>query len=161
MIIMTQTKKKMAIYDAYLRFLNQIGFGEDIFITFINYKEDEDTKLASVLPLYKQDGFNVYREELSTVLKNNMALSRNSISTKRYITVYVNADTVEAAMQRLSILEELRCQIGEEKHACIKASDAAYAGVKLTFGDQCMFLKQKYDYCQFVKEGADIKSAPI
>jgi len=24
-----------------------------------------------------------------------------------------------------------------------------------------MFLKQKYDYCQFVKEGADIKSAPI
>lgn len=58
-------------------------------------------------------------------------------------------------------LEELRCQIGEEKHACIKVSDAAYAGVKLTFGDQCMFLKQKYDYCQFVKEGADIKSAPI
>ena len=48
-----------------------------------------------------------------------------------------------------------------EKHACIKVSDAAYAGVKLTFGDQCMFLKQKYDYCQFVKEGADIKSAPI
>lgn len=94
-----------AIYDAYLRFLNQIGFGEDIFITFVNYKEDEDTKLASVLPLYKQDGFNVYREELSTVLKNNMSLSRNSISTKRYITVYVNADTVEAAMQRLSILE--------------------------------------------------------
>ena len=38
-------------------------------------------------------------------------------------------------------LEELRCQIGEEKHACIKVSDAAYAGVKLTFGDQCMFLK--------------------
>jgi uncharacterized protein (DUF342 family) len=58
-------------------------------------------------------------------------------------------------------LEELRCQIGEEKHACIKVSDAAYAGVKLTFGDQCMFLKQKYDYCQFVKEGADIKSVPI
>ena len=58
-------------------------------------------------------------------------------------------------------LEELRGQIGEEKHACIKVSDAAYAGVKLTFGDQCMFLKQKYDYCQFVKEGADIKSAPI
>ena len=58
-------------------------------------------------------------------------------------------------------LEELRCQIGDDLHACIKVSDAAYAGVKLTFGDQCMFLKQKYDYCQFVKEGADIKSAPI
>lgn len=94
-----------AIYDAYLRFLNQIGYGEDVFITFVNYKEDEDTKLASVLPLYKQDGYNIYREELSTVLKDNMSLSRNSISTKRYITVYTNAENIDSAMQRLTILE--------------------------------------------------------
>ena len=39
--------------------------------------------------------------------------------------------------------------------------DAAYVGVKLVFGDQCMFVKQKYDYCQFIKEGADIKCAAI
>ena len=29
------------------------------------------------------------------------------------------------------------------------------------FGDICMFLKEKYNYCQFRKEGADIKSAPL
>ena len=58
-------------------------------------------------------------------------------------------------------LEELRKQIGEEKRACIKVYDAAYVGVKLVFGDQCTFLKKKYDYCQFVKEGADIKCVAI
>ena len=58
-------------------------------------------------------------------------------------------------------LEELRTQIGGEKRACIKVYDAAYVGVKLVFGDQCMFIKQKYDYCQLVKEGADIKCAAI
>lgn len=58
-------------------------------------------------------------------------------------------------------LEELRGQLGEEKNACIKVYDAAYVGVKLVFGDQCMFLKEKYDYCQFVKEGADIKCSSL
>ena len=58
-------------------------------------------------------------------------------------------------------LEELRTQIGGEKRACIKVYDAVYVGVKLVFGDQCMFIKQKYDYCQFIKEGADIKCAAI
>jgi len=29
------------------------------------------------------------------------------------------------------------------------------------FGDICMFLKEKYDYCQFRKEGAEIKSLPL
>ncbi len=43
----------------------------------------------------------------------------------------------------------------------LKVSDAKRMLVLNTFGDQCMFLKQKYDYCQFVKEGADIKSVPI
>ena len=32
---------------------------------------------------------------------------------------------------------------------------------KLMFGDICMFLKEKYDYCQFRKEGAEIKSLPL
>lgn len=57
--------------------------------------------------------------------------------------------------------EEIREQIGEEKNARIKVSKTAYVGTKLVFGDQYMFIKEKYDYCQFMKDGADIKSAPI
>ena len=57
--------------------------------------------------------------------------------------------------------EDIRSCIGEEKNACIKVSNRAYVGTKLMFGDICMFLKEKYDYCQFRKEGAEIKSLPL
>ena len=57
--------------------------------------------------------------------------------------------------------EDIRSFIGEEKNACIKVSNRAYVGTKLMFGDICMFLKEKYDYCQFRKEGAEIKSLPL
>ena len=39
-------------------------------------------------------------------------------------------------------LEELRGQIGEEKHACIKVSDAAYAGVNLHLVTSACFLNR-------------------
>lgn len=96
---------QMAIYQAYLRFLNSINPDEDLFITFVNYKDDENAKLAAILPINKDDGFDNYRKELGTILRNNIKLSRNAISTKRYITVYVNADTVDNAMLRLNELE--------------------------------------------------------
>lgn len=58
-------------------------------------------------------------------------------------------------------LEDIRNQLGEEKNACVKVFDAVYVGTKLVFGDQALFLKEKYDYCQFVKEGADIKCSSL
>jgi len=58
-------------------------------------------------------------------------------------------------------LEEIRNQLGEEKNASIKVYDSIYVGAKLVFGDQALFLKQKYDYCQFIKEGADIKCTAL
>ncbi|MGN0318936.1 MAG: DUF342 domain-containing protein [Lachnospira sp.] len=58
-------------------------------------------------------------------------------------------------------LEEIRNQLGEEKNACIKVTNSIFVGSKLLFGDQCLFIKQKYDYCQFRKEGADIKSVSL
>lgn len=57
--------------------------------------------------------------------------------------------------------EELRTSIGEEKNASIKVSNVAYPGTQLVFGDVCMFLKEKYNYCQFRKEGGDVRSVPL
>ena len=98
-------EEQEAIYQAYIRFLNQINSTEDIFITFVNYKEDANSKIANILPINKGDGFDAYREELSNVLKNNIKLSRNAISTKRYLTVITDADTVDNAMQRFNVIE--------------------------------------------------------
>lgn len=58
-------------------------------------------------------------------------------------------------------LEEIRQQLGEEKNACIKVNNCMYVGTKMLFGDICLYIKQKYDYCQFRKDGAEIKSHPI
>lgn len=58
-------------------------------------------------------------------------------------------------------LEEIREQLGEEKNATIKVSNSVYVGTKLVFGDQCLYIKEKYDYCQFRKEKADIKCSSL
>jgi hypothetical protein len=54
--------------------------------------------------------------------------------------------------------EELRNAISEDGNARIKVHSTAHNGTKIIFGDQFMFIKQKYDHCQFIKERADIKS---
>lgn len=55
--------------------------------------------------------------------------------------------------------EDLQSVVSEDSNARIKVYGTAYAGTKLIFGDQFMFIKEKYDHCQFIKERADIKSA--
>ena len=55
--------------------------------------------------------------------------------------------------------EDLQSVVSEDSNARIKVYGTAYAGTKLVFGDQFMFIKEKYDHCQFIKERADIKSA--
>lgn len=82
------------------------------------------------------------QEMLSKTMRNLLILDQE-----------LNADKKE--------FEQIRSSIGEEKNACIKVSNVAYVGTKLMFGDICMFLKEKYNYCQFRKEGADIKSVPL
>lgn len=63
--------------------------------------------------------------------------------------------------QQKKELEEIRQQIGEEKNASVRVSGTIYVGSKLVFGDQYLFIKEKYEYCQFRKEGADIKCVSI
>lgn len=58
-------------------------------------------------------------------------------------------------------LEACRNQLEEDSNARIKVSRTAFAGTKLMFGEQYMFLKEKYDYCQFMKSGADIKCVAL
>ena len=53
--------------------------------------------------------------------------------------------------------EDLQSVVSEDSNARIKVYGTAYAGTKLVFGDQFMFIKEKYDHCQFIKERADIQ----
>ena len=56
-------------------------------------------------------------------------------------------------------LEECRNMISEDASARIKVSRTANIGTKVMFGDQYIFLREKYDFCQFIKKDGDIKSS--
>jgi len=58
-------------------------------------------------------------------------------------------------------LEECRMQLTEDSNARIKVINNAYPGIKFVFGEQYLFLREKYTYCQFMKVGADISSVPF
>ena len=58
-------------------------------------------------------------------------------------------------------LEECRMQLTEDSGARIKVFNNAYPGIKFVFGEQYLFLREKYTYCQFMKVGPDIASIPL
>ena len=73
---------------------------------------------------------------------------------------YINEDQLQTALaEQKKEFEDLQSVVSEDSNARIKVYGTAYAGTKLVFGDQFMFIKEKYDHCQFIKERADIKSA--
>lgn len=51
---------------------------------------------------------------------------------------------------------ELSANVCEDSEAKIKVMGSIYPGVKLEFGDQSYFLRDKNDFCQYVKKGVDI-----
>lgn len=64
-------------------------------------------------------------------------------------------------IQKRNELDNLTQLVSEDVNARIKVGRTMYTGVKVVFGDTYIFIKNKYDYCQFVKSGADIKSIPM
>lgn len=54
--------------------------------------------------------------------------------------------------------EDLQSVVSEDSNARIKVYGTAYAGTKLVFGDQFMFIKEKYDHCQFTKSGQTLRA---
>lgn len=57
--------------------------------------------------------------------------------------------------------DELVQLVSEDVNARIKVMRTMYPGTKVMFGDTFMFIKNRFDYCQFIKFGADIKSMPL
>lgn len=93
------------IYDHYMKyFLNAINPQEDVIFTFVNGKDDEKLKLEKIAPIMRGDKYDEYRKEMTDILKSKIENSRKNISTKKYITVKTNADSVDKAMQRMFTL---------------------------------------------------------
>lgn len=91
-------EEQMVIYDTYQKFLNTIRPKEDVFLTILNYKEGNDNKIESILPEEKGDELDIYRKEISEVIKEKASEAKNNIETRKFITVRVEADSVDEAM---------------------------------------------------------------
>lgn len=89
------------IYETYLKFLNSLIPGEDIYFTIVNAEGDKTTGIESIIPENKGDNFDVYREEIAAMIREKFETSRNNIVTKKYITVQVKNTDIDKAMRRI------------------------------------------------------------
>ena len=108
------------IYTNYTRFLNTLKEKEDVYFSFVNRIEDARIKMEKIVPVMKGDKYDGYRKEMSEMIKQKMITMRNSIETRRYITVTVEEDSVDKAMQRLetiSVSQEFKKITKESIHA--------------------------------------------
>lgn len=92
------------IYGSYMKFLNSLNSKEDVFFGFVNESENEQLKLSQISPLLEGDKYDKYRKEIGSMLADKLKSSRNNISTKKYITVRCEEDSVDKAMARLASL---------------------------------------------------------
>ncbi|MGN0408517.1 MAG: FapA family protein [Bacteroides sp.] len=90
------------------------------------------------------------QEQEGTLSPDKIEMQQKTMRQMILLEKQINEDKNE--------LEECRSMISEDINARIKVAKSAYVGTKIMFGDQYMFLHQKYDFCQFVKQGADIRS---
>lgn len=97
-------EEQQEIYSAYMRFLNTLREKEDVYFSFVNRIEDANLKMEKIIPIMKGDQYDVYRKEMSEMIKQKMVTMRNSIETRRYITVTVEEDSVDKAMARLETI---------------------------------------------------------
>lgn len=114
------------------------------------------------------------KKELDDLVKQKMQLSQlvTTLRKKQEISGPLPPDKIQLQQQSMrqmilmekqinnskNELEECMTMINEDSNARIKISRTAFVGTKMVFGDQYIYLQKKYDYCQFVKQGADIRS---
>lgn len=82
------------------------------------------------------------------------------------------AELMQKTMKNVILLDNTIKQMQREYAECIgmvhdvadariKITGTVYPGVKLVIGDAVMYVRSKDNFCQYYKEGADVKSKPL
>lgn len=125
------TKRKLEIVKNEITMLNDSKVKLEQIITGLRKKQEADGKLEPE------------KQEMFQKSTRNLIMTDHKLTTKR------------------REFDELNQLINEDVNARIKVLKTAYPGTKIMFGDTYMFIKNRFDYCQFIKFGADIKSTPL
>lgn len=99
------------IYGDYMKFLNSLKPKEDIFLSVVNTRDSAQEKVRSIVSPLKGDKFDRFRKEMSDMIVDKMKSSNNNTRTDKYITVRIEAPSVDEAMQKL---ENAGREISEE-----------------------------------------------
>ena len=119
-------EEQLVIYDAYMKCLNTVSPKEDIFFTILNYKDENDDKIASILPSEIGDKLDPYRRELANIILDKASEAKNNIETRKFITIRVEADSVDEAMTDLrSAGDSLSSAFAKCTKASLKELDLA------------------------------------
>lgn len=94
------------IYDRYMKFLNSFNPKEDVFLSIVNRYDSGDEKAATIIAPLQGDSLDPYRKEMTKMIKDKMKSSNNNIKTSKYITVRVEAPSVDEAMERLDEISQ-------------------------------------------------------
>lgn len=85
------------IFLSYSDLLNTFGSDVKIQVTINNRNIDQEEFAANTLLKPRKDTLNEYREEYNEMLKVKMAEGHNNMRREKYITISINAETIEDA----------------------------------------------------------------
>ena len=94
-------EEQQRIYEAYEKFLNTLVPKEDLFISVVNLKDSAEERADSIVTPLQGDDKDIYRKEMSQMIKEKMSTSNNNIRSEKYITLRIEAKSVDEAMSKL------------------------------------------------------------
>lgn len=115
---------------------------------------------------------NGYKQQIISLTQDRVKLNQIVELLKQKLAVDGKLDVakleyLQKSMNNINIIEEqlaeaktqyssLSALVCEDSDARIKIQGSIFPGVKMEFGDQSMFVRDKNDFCQYQKKGADI-----
>lgn len=101
----SRQEDKIKIFENYCDFLNYFDSTIDVQLTLINeYIDTAEFERSILIPL-AQDGLDTYRIEYNDMLMNQVKQGKNSIRKSKYLTITIQAESIEQATQQLNRIE--------------------------------------------------------
>lgn len=93
------------IFLRYGDLLNMFGHEVKVEVSIFNRSVDQDKFCESVLIKYKHDELDTYRQEYNDILVSHMQEGRNNLMHEKYITISIEAENIEAAINTFTRLD--------------------------------------------------------
>lgn len=102
---LAQQEDKTEIFEEWCSFLNFFDSSVHFELSFMNMATDIDDFRSSIAIPHQNDGFNVVRDEYSTMLFRQMEAGNNGLTKTKFLTFGIHADSMKSAKPRIIHIE--------------------------------------------------------